>query len=210
VILKKDIKAKFVFRLFAALLCVLNILFVFKFFSTGSYSGFLYYTVLSNIVVLAMFVLLLVKPKMTFPRLQAGTLLCIMLTFLVFWCILVPTVNIKYVLSYESLGVHFITPLLFLADYIMFCERGRIKKYDPLLFAVVPLTYAVLATILGFCGVEFSKTADGKVMHFPYFFMDFYTLGVWAVGYIILICIIYFGMGYALYWTDNKIKEKHK
>lgn len=36
-----------------------------------------------------------------------------------------------------------------LADYLMFTERGRLKKYDSLLCLIVPYVYLLEAMIIG-------------------------------------------------------------
>jgi len=211
------------FRAVAFVVCIIGILFNIGLFD-GALDGvgLLYYTLQSNILVIILFGVLIFKTAQGlkregkegscsyYPRISAGVLLCIMLTFIVFWAILAPFAGelSGYLSSYMNLSVHLICPLLMLADYILFTERGKIKKYDPLIFSIVPILYFIQATILGFAGANYKLPMEEEIKNFPYFFMDYYKEGAWVALYIVALAAFYIGLGYLLWFIDGRISRK--
>jgi hypothetical protein len=108
-----------------------------------------------------------------------------------------------YLKSFDNLGVHLLCPLFMIADYIMFSEPGKLKKYDPFIFTAVPMGYFLQATILGLSGVNYSQEA-GEILHFPYFFVDYYKTGGWVAMYAVVICAAYIGLGFLMWFIDYK------
>jgi hypothetical protein len=213
------------FRIVAFIVCLFGIL-----ASLGIFQGqfnetyLLYYTYQSNILVLGFFAVLIYKTTVDlqkkgrigdngyFPRISAGILLAIMLTMIVYWLLLAPAAVSSYgwenTFSFNNLCVHLITPLLVLFDYILFSKKGKLKKNDPLLFCIVPIVYFIQAMILGFSGVIYDITEAGEIIHFPYFFMDYYELGLWIIPYILGISLFYLGLGKILLYIDHKRKSE--
>jgi hypothetical protein len=208
------------FRAAAFVLCLVGILSILGVFN-GRFDGnaLLYYTVQSNLLVLVMFGFLVFKTAKSlkqdgkngsnahYPRTSAMVLLAIMVTFLVYWAVLAPRYEDKALLfGFSNLSVHFITPLLMLADYILFSRGGSLTKHDPLLFCAVPILYFIQATILGFSGVEYS-TGGAEPAHFPYFFIDYYKSG-WRVAlYVAAVTVFFVGVAYFMLWADRRRKK---
>ena len=182
---------------------------------------FLYYTVQSNIVVLVYFLVSAIKTAAVlkqdgaagtcgfFPRVQAGVLLCIFLTFIVFWAILAPFMaGVKgYLASYENLSVHLVCPLLMIADYIFFSQSAKLKKVDPIINLAVPLIYLAEALSVGFSGAAtFSMNGQIETTRFPYYFINFDLAGYMILLYIPLMALFYYGMGRLLLYIDGKRK----
>jgi len=213
----KNIKFAFIFRCFGAVMTLLSIFVNLGVFTgNADWLGLRFYTLQSNILVLAMFILLAVKTGRVmvkgddkngvgyYPRLSAGCLLCIMLTFCVFWAMIAPTYeNPTKLLQFSNNGVHLLVPLLMLADYIMFSVGGKLTKLDPFYFAIVPVAYLLFATIIGFAGTTYI-TGDGVTRHFPYFFMDYINTGWMCAVYIIVLTAFYIGAGFLIYYLDTK------
>jgi hypothetical protein len=176
----------------------------------------LFYTTETNLLVLIMFGILIgrtaasikgsgiVGPSSYHERLTAIVALAITVTMLVFWLLLAPTFEDPgFLLGYLNLQIHLISPLLILFDFFFFAEPGRFKKQDPWLFALIPLAYFIQATILGFSGYVY--TSLGKAdQHFPYFFIDYYTLGGWVFAYGVAILLFFVGLAYLLFWFDRR------
>lgn len=200
-----------------ALIGVLDTMGVFR----GSVNGemLLFYTTETNVFVVLMFALLLVRTALDIRR--EGTVgsssynerlcgivtLSITVTMLVFWLLLAPTFEtLDYLLSYSNLQIHLLTPLLMIFDYLCFAEPGKMKKQDPWFFAIIPIAYLVQATILGFAGYTYSVLAQesGEVHHFPYFFIDYYQLQGWVFAYVAVIFVFFVGLAYLLLWVDRK------
>jgi hypothetical protein len=114
--------------------------------------------------------------------------------------------------QFSNSGVHLFVPLLLLADYIMFTTKGHLKKYDPFLFAIVPLVYLIFITIIGFAGATYKMEVDGEafVRSFPYFFIDYNVFGWWCAIFIGVFTIIYIGSGFLMYLADREHQHTHK
>jgi hypothetical protein len=210
-----------IFRITAFLLCLFGIL-----VCTGILNGqlipksLLYYTIQSNILMLIFFGVLIYKTAMAlkkegkignngyFPRISAGIFLAIMLTMIIYWVILLPEVlsssTWQSLFTFKNLSVHLITPILVLIDYILFSNKGHIKKNDPFIFCIVPLVYVIQALVLGSSGVIYAVKETGFVMHFPYFFMDHNVVGLWIVLWILGLALFYLFMGKILFYLDHR------
>jgi hypothetical protein len=138
-------------------------------------------------------------------RLSAIVALAITVTMFIFWGLLAPIMtDPSYLLSYSNLQIHLVTPLLMILDFLIFAAPGKLKKQDPLFFAIVPLAYFAQATILGFSGFTYEVLArDGGVHYFPYFFIDFYETGVWVFAYVAALTVFFMGLAYLLLWLDR-------
>ncbi|MDR2196466.1 MAG: Pr6Pr family membrane protein [Coriobacteriales bacterium] len=184
----------------------------------GDFKGemLLFYTTESNLLVLVMFGLLIARtvvsirregtrgPASYHERLSAVVSLAIAVTMLVFWLLLAPTFgDTAFLLTYINLQIHLITPLLMLFDYLLFAVPGRLKRQDPWLFTLIPLAYFIQATILGFSGYVYTVLPGGP-QHFPYFFLDYYTLGGWVFAYGIAILAVFVGLAYGLLFVDRR------
>jgi len=209
------------YRITAFLVCLFGILWATNLFS-GEFHGvaLLYYTIQTNILVLAMFGMLIVKTATTlknegkegengfFPRLSAGALVAIALTLIVFWLVLAPFMlpeGAGYLKSFSNLSVHLIAPLLMLGDYIMFSKGGALKKTDPYLFMIVPIVYLVKTLIIGFSGaVKFQIPELTEASNFPYFFLDYNDVGGFMFLYIAVMSAFYLGLSFAMLAIDKK------
>ncbi|MDR0976125.1 MAG: hypothetical protein LBM01_04205 [Christensenellaceae bacterium] len=201
--------------------------------TVGVFSGeftpvsFFYYTIQSNILILGLFGYLTIKTAIAYKkdgrrgetgfnsRLSAMFLVAIMLTFCVFWAMLMPAYitegRTAELWTFANLGVHFITPLLMLADYIMFSKGRALKRTDPFLFAIIPVIYLILATIFGLTGASVFPTIDVDGVktgstRFPYFFMDYDLTGWMCAFWIVLLSVVYIGASFALYLIDKRRK----
>jgi hypothetical protein len=211
------------YRCAAFILCLLGILDTAGVLrGAPSWTILLYYTTQSNILVLAMLGALLVRTAIAikrggsgggssfFERLSAIVTLSITVTFLVYWIMLAPAMkpapgnllsfsHPEYLLSFTNLQVHGVTPLLMIFDYFVFAERGKMKKHDPWLFAIVPYAYAVQSSILGFSG---AVTYYGG--RFPYFFLDFDASGAFVFVYLAVFTLFFLGLAFLLRWYDGR------
>jgi hypothetical protein len=89
-------------------------------------------------------------------------------------------------------------------DFFIFAVPGKLKKQDPLFFAIVPLAYFAQATILGFSGFTYEVLAlDGAAHYFPYFFIDFYETGVMVFAYVAALTVFFMSLAYLLLWLDR-------
>ncbi|MDR1239006.1 MAG: Pr6Pr family membrane protein [Treponema sp.] len=218
-----------VFRLFSLVFSVWGIIAITGIFKNAfNPVTLLAYTVQSNILVAVFFcvlltrtilriigkekhVLMLEKPYGFFPRLSAFVSLAIFVTMLVFWFILAPVyvqgAGMRGLLALDNLAVHLITPLLMLMDYLLFTERGKLKKYDPLLCAVIPYAYLLEAMILGLTRMV-RYDSLGNHSYYPYIFLDIDRFGAWVI--LMVAAITLFFMLIAFFWQrlDKKLGTK--
>ncbi|MDR0697461.1 MAG: hypothetical protein LBF68_08035 [Christensenellaceae bacterium] len=221
-IIKNNRITAIVFRGVAIILCLFGLLDGMGLFSGGTNAtALLYYTNQSNILVLGMFIVLIIfslkdvtkngiKGSSSYCERATGIImLTISVTMIIFWLVLAPVMiaggmGTSYMLSFANLQLHLITPLLIIIDYFVFEKPGMMKKQDPWYFAAIPLLYLIQATILGFSGVVYSTLENGEVQHFPYYFLDYNTLG-WKVGvYIVVVLIFFVSLAYGLLFFDKK------
>jgi len=181
-------------------------------------TGFLFYTTLSNAIVALMFCALAARTLLEikksgktgscsfYPRISACATVTITVTLIVFWSILVWFLEPGIIMKFESFGLHLIIPFLMIFDYFFFTERGKLKKYDPLLFLIIPFLYMVLVTIVAFSGYVYPVMEPGRTTgrHFPYFFLDFFELGFVAAAYVVGIMVFFLALNYVLYRFDRK------
>ncbi|MDR2360178.1 MAG: Pr6Pr family membrane protein [Oscillospiraceae bacterium] len=209
------------FRAAAFVLCLAGVLDV-----TGVFAGnfapiaLAYYTTESNIFVLAVFGILLVRTAAQIKRdgangrvsglerLSAIAALAITVTLIIFWGLLAPGSNWRFLISYTNLQLHTLAPILMLADFFLFGEPGKLKRRDPWIFAALPIGYFIQATVLGFSGLITYGAAVGsteiKPSRFPYFFIDFDLIGAFVFVYVAAISVFFMALAYLFLWIDRR------
>lgn len=200
------------YRSLLALLAFLGVLL--EFIKYGSHM-IMYYTILSNALVMgfiAYLVYLMVKKPQsswTSPgilRIKAGVTMAILITMVIYHVMLAPIADDFW--RVENILCHYLVPALMLLDTLFFDKRGQYKSYDPLLWALMPLVYCGLALFNGL--VTKVPIPDAKDSPFPYFFVNVTKYGWSYVGLrIVIICVAYILVGYLLYGIKNlKVKPR--
>lgn len=187
-------------------------------------SQLMYYTIQSNILILAMFGILFARTLKGLRQdgktgsagyYKAFEMVCfidILLTLLVYWVMLVPTAFSMgmafYLFSFANLAVHLVTPVLCFVDYILFTPSARLRYRDIYKVLIFPLSYVVFTTITGFAGYVFRISRDdGLPVRFPYFFFDYDRLGAKAFLYIAALVVFFLLITHGLYFLDKKLKK---
>ncbi len=152
----------------------------------------------------------------TAPRLRVISMLGLVLTFLVFNILLAndpardPALNYKV----ECILCHIILPIMYVADWVMFYEHGKINWKLPLLSALFPLLYLVyvlLHAALWHFDSSIMNYAGTDPIIYPYFFLNPQRVGIggmiiWAIallaGFIVL--------GYLFMMADRLLKKTDK
>ena len=145
-----------------------------------------YYTIQSNILCTAFIIVLLVRElfgKSSDGRrwrlVKCALTMCIMVTFLVYHFMLAPSFaaeGMKIQTSYNIM-LHYIVPLGFFADWLLFDKKGEIGIKDPLWWAAIPVLYLVYTFIYTSLGGRYQKGTQSA----PYFFLDTAKYGVGGV-----------------------------
>ena len=148
------------------------------------------------------------------PMLKFIGMLAILLTFLVFNIMLAgapgrdPQANWRI----GSLLAHVLLPIMYIADWFLFRERGRCKWYYPLASIGFPLGYVIFlliqAVILKFDTSILIPTTTTPLIY-PYFFVNLDTQRVPKVlMWIAILAVVFAAVGYAFYGIDRLIKSK--
>lgn len=194
--------------------------------------SFTYFTNLSNIfldLVLLLFIyfdieLLLSKGKRerrsnpAYITKYVATI-SITLTFLIYLTLLAPTNANGFVYAYlnngaGSLCVHMVGPVLAIIDFLLFDYRYVSSKKHALFATIPPLAYVVFVVILSSCGVRWgTKYAPYNFINFGaptgWFGFDLSllgseTLGIGVFYMIIVLFIIFSGIGLFFLWLKNQ------
>lgn len=179
------------------------------------FSRFVYYTFLSNLLCLIFFaaaVIYTAKRLITggasgdatpWPRLKCGLTVIISITLLVYWLVLAPRLTSSQYTPYtpDNLLLHYVTPLMVIADWFLFDRKDGYKRMDPVLWLAGPLAYLafilVRAPLYGQIGNSGSR--------YPYFFLNLDVISPTRfILYVIALAIFFIGMGY-LFWFIAKI-----
>ncbi len=212
--MRKNLVVQLVFRVvlccvsFLACLLSLRVFYAGKGGNAMSWEILKYYTNLSNYCVFAVSIAVTVA---TFRRVLRGeregyntvmrtfkfmTVVMILVTFLVVIFLLQSPLEADYWLNLGNMSYHFLAPLLFILDYLLFDEKCTISVFAPLYGFLPPLVYVCYIMLLGAVIPNFE---------YPYFFLDAATLGyggvcLWVLGLLGVFAVL----GYLL-WLWNRI-----
>ena len=209
--LYRNKKLIFIFQLIIVIISALSIYLNIKLFH--DVSGFLYYTILSNIFCFLFYliavVLKIIKKfkKNNIYYFSKGLLLLSMLcTMLMYNFFIGPTGQIGEYINHqlECNLVHILVPILTLFEFILF-EDKRVLKYKYLIFwGLTLILYGVIIILYSKLGGLFLGGAK-----YPYF-----TFNVSQYGYLkcilinFIIFIAYEFVGFIIIFINNKRKER--
>jgi len=128
-------------------------------------------------------------------------LMGIILTFLVYHFMVAkykyPLIqnNILQLLPMDIIA-HYVVPLMFVLDWLLFQPKNIIPTAAPLLWLLYPYTYLVTIMTRAFC---FPRDSILYLTEFPYFFLDVITLGpnVFII-FILLITFVILAISYGI------------
>ena len=148
------------------------------------------------------------------PVLKFIGMLGILLTFLVFNIMLAgaegrdPQANWRI----GSLCFHVVLPILYIADWFLFRERGKCKWYYPIASIGFPLGYVIFllvqAVILKFDSSILIPTTTTPLIY-PYFFVNLDTQGVSGVlMWVGILAVAFAAAGFAFFGLDMLGKKR--
>ena len=143
-------------------------------------------------------------------------MLGILLTFIVFNIMLAgaegrdPQANWRI----GSLVFHVVLPIMYIADWFLFRERGKTKWYYPIASIGFPVAYVIFlliqATILKFNSSILIPTTNTPLIY-PYFFVNLDTQGVGGVlMWIGILSVAFAAVGFGFFGLDKIMKSKDK
>lgn len=217
----KNRTTQLVFQTIYCVLAVIGFLGSIGYFSADFNEGFfIYYTNLSNYICMGvMFVSLFKTIKSankkedgyceTAPTFNFMCLIMIMVTFLVYNTLLVgENTVVQYFTSQSNLIMHLILPVMFILNWVLFYEHGKLRWYQPLLSLIMPLVYVTFILIRA----SVLNGASNTVLY-PYFFLNVTNLGIGGVfTWIIVLLAIFVMLGYLIYALDHykSLKSRFK
>ena len=177
----------------------------------GGFGMLLYYTVLSNLLVTVFTAYLLYVMRRSgenwqsrhLLRLKGGVTMSIMITCVIYHFMLAPIATDFYRL--ENFLCHYIVPLWFLADTLLFDKQGQYKIWDPVLWTILPLFYMLFALFNGL--VLKLPVPNSKVSPFPYFFLDVAKGWDVVIKWCLTIFVAYMVAGF-IFYLIKQIKRK--
>ena len=185
---------------------------VFTFIKT-EYRGevFCYYTAQCNMfVLLAMTVLLIfdffggMHKERYYYMIKFFLTMCALLSLLIYTGLFTPTEQFKLGNAWYAVITHAAVPLLLLADYLLFDEKGKVSWYTPLLCAAGPVAHGLFILFRSLTGEGYHIQDSPTIVSAPYAFLRgdavstlIACLGL-LVGFILFSYLIYLiDIGYA-------------
>jgi hypothetical protein len=149
------------------------------------------------------------------PRLRFISMLGLVLTFLVFNLLLArdpardPALNYKV----ECLLCHILLPVMYVIDWLMFYEHGKVRWTWPVLSALYPIAYLIYV----FAHAALWRFGSGVMNHagaapviYPYFFLNPEKVGINGVAMWIGVLLIGFILGGFLFLLIDRLMMKRK
>lgn len=206
-------KVKLIYRILIVIISAIGLYVNFKFLTFEK--GILYFTNLSNLLCMIYFLVLVilmitnkVKRNDIYYIFKGMVTMGITLTMIVYNLLLANS-NAAGVFENHQLEcsiVHIVVPLMVIFDYIIFGEKGKLKKEYPLIWSFVLIAYQLFILIYTLCGGTFVNGAT-----YPYPFMDVEKYGVGQVTINMIITFVFFvGYGNIVQMLDNKLGKKNK
>ena len=150
----------------------------------------------------------------TAPLLKFIGVLAILLTFVVFNALLAGAADRDPQLNWRvgSLLAHVFLPILFVGDWFLFREHGKVKWYYPIASVCFPLAYIafilIQAAILKF-DTSILIPGTNTPLIYPYFFVNLETQGIAGVAkWGLLMFVAFMAVGFAFYGIDKLLKRK--
>lgn len=148
------------------------------------------------------------------PMLKFVGMLGILLTFLVFNIMLAgapgrdPQANWRV----GSICFHLVLPIMYIADWFLFYERGKTRWYYPFISIGFPVAYVIFlliqAVILKFDSSILIPTTNTPLIY-PYFFVNLETQGVLGVlMWIGILVAVFMTVGFVFFGLDRIRRKK--
>ena len=185
----------------------------------GGASVFFFFTVQSNIFIIAMALIFLINEivvllgkksfiNQTLLHIKYVATVAITVTFLVFFTMLAPLMGIDYLLSFNNFSLHAIVPILAIVDFILFDTDIKLTYKNSLFATISPISYVIFVYIGAIFKLKYSEN-----LYYPYFFLDFETngflfeKGFGVIPWVIILLAGICGLG-CLYCLIMRLRQK--
>ncbi len=135
-----------------------------------------------------------------FPIIKGICTMSITLTGIVAAAVIASEFNIHTSNGIATVLLHIVTPVLIMADWLLFDTKGRWRSTAPLWWLIAPMVYFVYIMISAY-------NMDSSVSNrFPYPFLDYEILGIPMLILVIsVITAFYLVIGYLCFFIDRKM-----
>ena len=165
-------------------------------------SVFNYYTLLSNVLVTLYFIpasFYAARDDRTWqPQLKGAVTMGITVTFLIYHFALAGNFAMEGTQAWSNRLLHYIVPLMAIADWLFFSDKGELTWYSPLLWVLLPDLYFIYVQLRLAFGASL-----GTGSRYPYYFIDVDALG-WGQVLLngLLINLAFIVLGYVVVLID--------
>lgn len=204
-------------QLYRSLLAILGSIGIGLSLYDNGFGMLLYYTTLSNVLIIAFLIYLVLWEKRygdsnqseQLLRQKAAVTMAIAITFLVYHFLLAAKASPEEFYRFRNMIVHYLVPIGVIMDTLLLDRTKVYKWFDPLTWTLLPIAYFIFAI---FNGLVLQWPIPGaKDSPFPYFFINMNTygsLGVLKNAFAILIA--YLMIGYGLLGVKTILGRKTK
>lgn len=139
-------------------------------------------------------------PEKIADSIHGAIVMCIMLTFLVFYFLLRKTIPSGNFLGPGNIFLHYVLPLMVAGEYLFFQPKGRFRFTWVGWWTLIPIAYGLFAFIYS----AFGGTFGYDKYRVPYFFMDYTVYGLGGVAlWLFAIAIGYIGLSLLFVGLDR-------
>ena len=203
-------KLSLLYKIIIIIACGFGIYLNFKAFTVGG--AVIYYTVQSNIMCFMFYVVVVIlkllgklKKDSLYYILKGMVTMAITITMVVFQFVITDSGMLAYAGNeLASVMAHVVVPLLVMSDYVIFGEKGNLKRNYPLIWSVTLVLYVIFDFVYVALGGRFN---DGSI--YPYLYMNIEVNGLLKVAIsCITIFILFIVYGTIIQTIDQKLGKK--
>lgn len=203
-------KFSLLYKIIIVIACGFGIYLNFKAFTVGG--AIIYYTVQSNVMCFIFYLVTVIlkiagklKKNSNYYILKGMVTMAITVTMVVFQFVITDSGMAAYAGNeLASIMAHIVVPLLVMSDYVIFGEKGNLKRNYPFIWSATLVFYVIFDFVYVALGGRFG---DGSI--YPYLYMNIEVNGLLKVIIsCITIFILFIGYGTIIQTIDQKLGKK--
>ena len=203
-------KLSLLYKIIIVIVCGFGIYLNFKAFTVGG--AIIYYTVQSNVMCFIFYFVTIIlkltgklKKNSNYYILKGMVTMAITVTMVVFQFVITDSGMTAYAGNeLASIMAHIVVPLLVMSDYVIFGEKGNLKRNYPFIWSATLVFYVIFDFVYVALGGRFG---DGSI--YPYLYMNIEVNGLLKVIIsCITIFILFIGYGTIIQTIDQKLGKK--
>lgn len=177
----------------------------------------LYFTILSNLLCMVLFLVLVVRTLIDIrrdgvfgvssvsPHFKGGVMVSIILTMTVYHFILIPyalKIDPYQHLKFTDVVFHYVIPFLTVFDWVLFDVKRSFSWYDPFLWMIFPYVYA--AFVFFQSRFDIADRISSHINRYVYVFLDVGLLGGARVVFnVVSLSLAFVVLGFGVVLVDR-------